>query len=170
MRRACGEGQERAAAPPLRTKLGVGRGPEGLGERATSMSGGSPSGMKDDSQDTPVSVPIDKGLGGSALSQRFHFRPYESVSVSDNEEPDFANEGSSQPFLQPGAPRSMTMRDRLGTLGMIPVLLLYVVHWVLLKWKAIAFVVTLGLSAALLIFNMSRPEWREMAYYRYVVY
>ena len=90
--------------------------------------------------------------------------------MSDNEEPDFANEGSSQPFLQPGAPRSMTMRDRLGTLGMIPVLLLYVVHWVLLKWKAIAFVVTLGLSAALLIFNMSRPEWREMAYYRYVVY
>ena len=62
--------------------------------------------MKDDSQDTPVSVPIDKGLGGSALSQRFHFRPYESVSVSDNEEPDFANEGSSQPFLQPGAPNS----------------------------------------------------------------
>lgn len=123
--------------------------------------------MKSDGADTPVSVPSEDAYNGATLSQRFQFRPYESVGVSDTDEAELPSH-VSQPFLEPRGTRDSRMYDRLGVSGMIPVLLLYAVHGILARWKAIVCIGVLGSVAAMLIFNMSRPEWREMAYYRYV--
>lgn len=131
------------------------------------MSAGGRSQMKSESHNTPVSVPSDHVYGGATLSQRFHFRPYESVAVSDSEDAELPSP-VSQPFLSPDGKGNERMYGRLGILGMIPVLLLFAAHWLLARWKVILFAGTVGTMAALLIFNMSRPEWRELAYYRYV--
>ncbi|WFC98306.1 hypothetical protein MYAM1_001032 [Malassezia yamatoensis] len=129
------------------------------------MSGGGSMRALKDSSDTPVSL-SDSENGGGTLSQRFQYRPYDTIGLSDSEEAEPAMSNASQPFLGSDAAHKSPIYERLGILGTIPVLILYLAHWLLTKWKAILFTAVVGVSAALLIFNMSRPEWREMAYYR----
>ncbi|WFD23552.1 hypothetical protein MEQU1_002245 [Malassezia equina] len=115
----------------------------------------------------PVSV-VDTGMAEEnssvLLSQRYQFRPYDTLDAptgSDEELPSPA----SQPFL---TPRERATRDyeRVGLAGLIPFLVLYIVHWAMRRWKTIVTVATFGAILGLMVLNVGRPEWHEMAYYR----
>ena len=127
--------------------------------------------MQSNGYDTPVSVvdPEESDtLGPSLVSQRFQFRPYEANTLaagSDEEIPSPV----SQPFLSSSSSsRSRAGRsyDRIEWAGMIPFALLYVFHWIMLRWKTMVVVTTFGTICGLMLFNMDRPEWYEIAYYR----
>ena len=112
--------------------------------------------------ETPLSVSVD-GFTSSSVSQRYQFRPYESMAPHANSDEDLPNP-MSQPFLEP---RAHTQRSRrIGLLGLVPFVLLYLFNWIRLRWKTIIMVATVGFGTALIAFGTSRPEWHELAYYR----
>ncbi|PKI85097.1 hypothetical protein MVES1_001435 [Malassezia vespertilionis] len=122
--------------------------------------------MRNGQHDTPVSVP-DDAWDDAAFSQRFQFQPYEPVQTSevDSDEHDLPSP-VSQPGFQQRTQRGVHMYDRVGFVGMIPVILLYIVHQLLIRWKGVLAVSCIGSLSAVFLFNVGRPEWRETAYYR----
>lgn len=115
----------------------------------------------------PVSV-IDAGMAEEnpsvLLSQRYQFRPYDTPGASTGSDDELPSP-ASQPFLTPRERVSRTY-ERIGLSGFIPFVALYIVHWAMRRWKTIVAVATSGAILGLLLLNLGRPEWYEMAYYR----
>ncbi|WFD31504.1 hypothetical protein MSPP1_002541 [Malassezia sp. CBS 17886] len=124
--------------------------------------------MQRDSSDMPVSVPVgssDAWAAQGTLSQRYHFRPHESMSPTEGDDDARHPLDASEPFL--GVPDAGTRGYARGSVhaGVLGIAL-HFVYFLLQRWKAIALVVLAGIAAALFLFNLGRPEWRELAYYR----
>ena len=98
------------------------------------------------------------------VSQRFHFKPYEALPPLIDSKHELPRP-VSQPLL-PTKHDTSHDHERFGFAGFVSFVLLYVSHWIMMRWKTIVTVATFGTICALLLFNLHRPEWRELAYYR----
>ena len=123
--------------------------------------------MRASKETVPVSV-VEAGMADENssvfLSERYQFRPYDTPGAatgSDDELPSPA----SQPFLT-SRERVLRSYERMGVSGFVLFVGLYIVHWVVRRWKTIVTVATSGAILGLLLLNLGRPEWYEMAYYR----
>ncbi|WFD27571.1 hypothetical protein MNAN1_002570 [Malassezia nana] len=97
-------------------------------------------------------------------AQRYQFLPYDAPGPSTGSDDELPSP-ASQPFLS-RRERTKQSYEHIDLAGWIPFVALYVVHWVLRRWKTMVAVTTFGAILGLLVLNLERPEWHEMAYYR----